>query len=486
MGWNWIFLRNQSLASAFVLLLLFATAAFGQGTWTESQMPIARVSSMTASYNGSIYVFGGAQAGQPISTAFPTILNVADNTWTYGAPDPISHRCLGQTVTYNDKIYIFGGWNNCDANTPLAVTSIYDPVNDSWSNAAPMPRPRGQGVAEVINGKIYITAGGNSFPGMISQTDIYNPATNSWTAGAPIPLPVRGAGSAVIDGKMYVISGLDSVAFVNRPDVQIYDPVTDSWSQGTPFPSPRYYGQVGGFGDKLFVSLGQTITEYISTSYIYDSHTKQWSAAPNAPGEAQNMTSAVMGTTLYIPGGGTSTANATATLRAYNWVDGGAQGQEGPAGPAGPQGPQGPTGATGQQGPQGPTGATGPQGPQGPTGAIGPQGPQGPTGATGPQGPQGLPGVSNLTRVMGTPVPVTAGMTGTATATCPAGTTGLSGGYETTVSPGSSASPSFMQIFSSIFDPLNLSWTVRGENMANGGPNRTLNLSAFVVCATVQ
>lgn len=474
---------------------MVATAAFGQGSWSTTTMPEGRTSMMVASYNGSIYIFGGSFGGGG-STAIPAIYNISTGAWTTGAPDPISRRCAGQTVTLNDKIYILGGWNNCDSNSPLSTTSIYDPVANTWTNGANMPRPRGHGVAEAINGKIYVTAGGNSFPGMISETDIYDPATNIWTSGAAVPVPVRGAGSAVVKGKLYVISGLDSIVNVVKPDVQIYDPITNTWSSGTPFPSPRYYPRAGSFGDKIFVSAGEVPGAFVTTSYIYNSHTKHWSIAPSAPVGVTNMAAAVSGNRFYIAGGSSATTIADNTLQSYNWVDAsagatGPQGPQGLQGPAGPTGATGATGATGSTGPQGetglqgPAGPTGPQGPTGATGPMGPVGPQGPAGATGPQGPQGAPGLSGLQFILGTPLILAKQTGGTAGVTCPAGLTVISGGYTTVVPAGSNSNSAFMQVFDSVNNGAN-GWQVSGLNASNGGGNRNLILTAHAVCAIVQ
>ena len=69
----------------------------------------------------------------------------------------------------------------------------------------------------------------------------------------------------------------------------------------------------------------------------------------------------------------------------------GAKGNTGATGPAGPSGPQGPIGASGPQGPKGDTGPAGPPGANG----VGSQGPVGATGPAGPAGPAGTPAVNN-------------------------------------------------------------------------------------------
>ncbi|HJR92794.1 MAG TPA: S-layer homology domain-containing protein [Acidimicrobiia bacterium] len=131
--------------------------------------------------------------------------------------------------------------------------------------------------------------------------------------------------------------------------------------------------------------------------------------------------------------------------------DTGATGATGATGPAGPQGPEGPTGPLGPQGEpgligdEGPTGEAGPAGPQGIPGEVGPQGLQGEAGPEGPQGPQGVQGETGPQGPQGEQGPaggigeVTVSTTSVswsaptasveATASCPSGTTVLSGGF---------------------------------------------------------
>lgn len=141
----------------------------------------------------------------------------------------------------------------------------------------------------------------------------------------------------------------------------------------------------------------------------------------------------------------------------------------------------GSTGAAGAAGARGDQGATGAQGPRGETG------PAGPTGPTGPRGPAGEPGVSGYTQVTQTsqvfpgtnsaPNP-----SGPIRATCPAGTTVLSGG-ETF----SSANPSWI---GSVKVTTSQPFTDSGTNgwevqVANDGFAMAIDVTVTAVCATV-
>ena len=84
--------------------------------------------------------------------------------------------------------------------------------------------------------------------------------------------------------------------------------------------------------------------------------------------------------------------------------------------------------------------------------------------------------------ITGSPVTVGVNQTETATATCPAGTQVISGGFRTTEPPGGGGNPAGMTVFNSFFAASNDGWRVRATNKSNG----PLTLTAFAVCAVVQ
>jgi hypothetical protein len=98
------------------------------------------------------------------------------------------------------------------------------------------------------------------------------------------------------------------------------------------------------------------------------------------------------------------------------------------AGAAPQPGPPGPRGEQGMPGPPGPRGEQGSSGPPGPRGEQGPSGPPGPRGEPGPPGPARP---TTVRQVIGPPVALAGdGDMTTATATCPAGASVVSGGYK--------------------------------------------------------
>jgi Kelch motif protein len=108
---------------------------------------------------------------------------------------------------------------------------------------------------------------------------IYDPATNTWTAGAPLPSPRWGAAGGVINGKLYITGGNNSYGTDNP--VVVYDPITDSWSAAAAEPTPRFIGAAAAVGCKLFVAGGYanggpfTSTAEVFTPDLYSAQIQQ-------------------------------------------------------------------------------------------------------------------------------------------------------------------------------------------------------------------
>ncbi len=279
-----------------------ATAA--ENSWeTIASMPTARTPSLAA-LNGKIYAIGG----QTISgaTAVNEVYDVATNTWTTVKPMLEADSGFATSV-YEDKIYCFGWGRN----------QVYDPVADAWELHTPDPTPRSTSSASVVNGKMYIIGGFDSFflstPIRSRINEMYDPVADSWTTMAPLPIATAYCISAVVDNRIYVF-GNDGEG---GKSVQVYDPQTNTWSYGPPMPYSMYYetgiATTGVYAPKriyLIGGLGAGFTQ------IFDPTTQSWSTGAEMPTPRRFLSVAVVDDLLYSVGGednegyGTSLSNA--------------------------------------------------------------------------------------------------------------------------------------------------------------------------------
>src|ERR1700676_2332279 len=76
----------------------------------------------------------------------------------------------------------------------------------TWTLKAPLPAPRAEVVAAVLDGKLHAVGGavgGNAGP----YHDVSDPAADPWLPRAPLPEARDHLGVAVADGKIYAFGG---------------------------------------------------------------------------------------------------------------------------------------------------------------------------------------------------------------------------------------------------------------------------------------
>lgn len=198
------------------------------------------VATAATSPDGKIYVIAGL--GDPVVPWDKTVrykllaaVDVYDplrNTWRSIAPLHTPRQLHAATFGADGKLYVFGGYageggyeshaNDPDdrvkaeaatkaAMTSLASVEMYDPTNDTWTERAPMPRPRQEmGAALGADGRIYVVGGTYSYmdPLPVDDVDIYDPRTDSWSRGRSLQHPRRAlAVVGTSDGRIYAIGG---------------------------------------------------------------------------------------------------------------------------------------------------------------------------------------------------------------------------------------------------------------------------------------
>ena len=140
-------------------------------------------------FNNKLYILGG----------FDTITGGGQGTnqiWEFTPPTTWVQKAavlpvpLGYipTTTIGSLIYTGGGSDiTAGVLTDTTNSFVYDPVADSISTIAPIPRATGETRALNFNGLMLVMGGGRTAPNPSNEVDIYDPGTNSWTTGTPVP-----------------------------------------------------------------------------------------------------------------------------------------------------------------------------------------------------------------------------------------------------------------------------------------------------------
>ena len=207
--------------------------------WTqEDSMPIARSEIACAVLNGKLYVIGGFdKSGQSTSTV--NVYDPVEDRWKTAAPlpQPIDHTAA---ASYGGKLYVVGGGFTAEDGLSNKLF-VYSPNTNEWSEGASLPAARGALTANFINETLY-AVGGVDVSGASNDNLAYDPKTNTWTERAPMPTAREHLASAVVDGKLFAIGGrqIDSGSpKVNLNNNEMYNPLNDSWTVMEQMPSKR-------------------------------------------------------------------------------------------------------------------------------------------------------------------------------------------------------------------------------------------------------
>jgi N-acetylneuraminic acid mutarotase len=151
------------------------------------------------------------------------------------------------------RIYVIGGFEGI-GNAPTDAVHVYDVKAHTWSEAAPLPAPRGGHAAVVLGGQIHVVGGGNSVS-TLALHSVYDPRTDTWTAGARLPRAKGSPAAVVLGGRIYAIGGRSG--FSDFGDVHVYDPAADRWRRGPSIPARGAAG-AAVYGRSIYVFGGES------------------------------------------------------------------------------------------------------------------------------------------------------------------------------------------------------------------------------------
>lgn len=207
----------------------------------------------------------------------------------------------------DQKLYVLGGFLAV-SNRPTDEVQVYDLQTHQWSNASPLPNPRGGHVAVVLDGRIHVFGGGNSVSTLADHSE-YDPRTDTWRDLAPLPRSEGSPAAVAFNGKIYVIGGRSG--YSDFGDVYIYDPKTDSWATGLSI-DPR--GTAGAVyycgGIYLFGGESQVRRKKLDEVWRLDLERQVWESVTAMPIARKFARAVVFMNSVYIVGGSIVPANS--------------------------------------------------------------------------------------------------------------------------------------------------------------------------------
>ncbi|UZO82526.1 malectin domain-containing carbohydrate-binding protein [Aquimarina sp. ERC-38] len=271
--------------------------------------PLEKLESQSAKVNGKLYTFSGFLDNLKITNA-TEIFDPKTNTWSKGAPIPVSVTHAGKAVVGQD-IWIIAGFIGNHPGTATDKVQIYNTQKDTWTEGPSLPNPRGSGAAAYFNEKIHF------FGGLLPdrRTDVgehyvldINNLSAGWKAAAPLPNPRNHLSAATVNGKIYAIGGqyghdggVDDQNFLDE-----YDPVTNEWTRKANLPSDRSHFEPGTIvhNDKIIIVGGRRGNFFYEDITEYNPASDQWNELCKLPAKLLAPNAEVFGNRLVIANGG--------------------------------------------------------------------------------------------------------------------------------------------------------------------------------------
>lgn len=155
------------------------------------------------------------------------------------------------------------------------------------------------------------------------------PAEGLETASRSGPFKLAGWGAA---GLLFLIALLALIIFVQQrqgPANPASPSATESprWSARAGLPTARFGLAVVVYGDALFALAGETQAGVTGVVERYDTETDRWEALTPKPLPVADVSAAVLGGKIFVPGGRTSDGSVTDQMEIYDpledhWTDG--------------------------------------------------------------------------------------------------------------------------------------------------------------------
>ena len=210
---------------------------------------LGRVASAASVVNGVAYVIGGYHVfdGPPFELSSDRVhrFDLASGVWLPdGAPVPVPIDDQVQAVWRDSLIYVVTGWSD---GTNVPDVQVYDPANDAWQSATPVPNNNLYKVfgasGTIVGDTIYYYGGaslGFNFPaqdelrmGIIDPAD---PLQVTWLPPVPTGRTVYRPGCFTLAGRPHWLGGssvsynYDGLAYAGGAvvpplaEVAVYDP----------------------------------------------------------------------------------------------------------------------------------------------------------------------------------------------------------------------------------------------------------------------
>lgn len=267
-------------------------------------LPADRQEHGVVAANGEVFVIGGYA---PNVTSSVIAYRPSEDAWHDVAdfPSPLNHPAAG---VVGDKIYVAGFYAMTSLTGPASgSTFVYDPLEDEWSERAPLPAgtERAGGCVAVLGTDLYVFGGGNSSQAT-SFASVYDTVRDTWRELSPLPETREHCLAFESGGKIYIASGRTHTIPEFRAATLEFDPDAETYQPKQPIPTPRGGAAGALLGGRLFVFGGEgadNVPGVFTNIEAYDPTADAWEAFPPMLHPRHGFGAATLDGRIYLPGG---------------------------------------------------------------------------------------------------------------------------------------------------------------------------------------
>jgi N-acetylneuraminic acid mutarotase len=267
------------------------------GSWKRAAPMLHRRSAHSVvGTSDAIYALGGSGVGGPVLE----VERFDGKQWVDETRLPGDGLNAPASVVLNGRIYVMGGFEGL-GNRPTDKVLVYDLATHVWSEAPPLPAPRGGHAAVVLDGRIHVLGGGNS-ESTIPDHSMFDPETNRWTELARLPRAKGSVAAVVFGGKIFAIGGRS--ASFDFGDVDIYDAARNKWSKG-PRIGARGTAGAAVYRGAVYVFGGESQAQAKTLNGVMrlTSAKSIWRRVSKLPTARNYARAVVMNDAVYVVGG---------------------------------------------------------------------------------------------------------------------------------------------------------------------------------------
>jgi N-acetylneuraminic acid mutarotase len=292
-----------------------------QGRWvSRAALPIPRSEMAWATaWADRLHIIGGYGEGR-VDRAYHHVYDPGQDRWYDAAPLPRGANHVA-VVADAGRVYALGGFIEQNRN-PDPNAYAYDVAADRWTPIAPLTRPRGAAAAVALEGRIHLI-GGASEPTMerasVGWHEVYDPKADRWTGLKALPGARDHVGCVAHGGRIHVIGGRFNTFEYNTALHHVYLPGRDTWEERAPLPVARSGHGLVVYRDRLFAMGGEagvidrgriTQARVFGQMESYAPTTDTWQSHAPMPSPRHAVGAARIGDWIYVAGGGAVTGGA--------------------------------------------------------------------------------------------------------------------------------------------------------------------------------